>query len=300
MKAVIATREPCVELWDLRMLAGPIATTDPRDISATGSCLQAAGLGGERPRVAFGSRRGTIHLFDASGEGGVLKKGHVLYGHQEEVLWAQFNWESQGSRRVTGASLASDDQAHFWGFNWHPGRGEESMEAGESSPSASPRMGHLDSESMEPMSARGTAATRSSGIFTRSVGQGPRPRGLPELRGGGYEPIRTVAWSQRESDDQPCAATGSRDGVVGIWLNQGRGSKHRQTSMVLAENGRLSGHTDQVCAISADFDVGVLVSGSLDRTLRVWVLEDRWEGQSRRCESLWSRKSEAKSLEYSH
>lgn len=242
-QAVVALQNRSLQLWDFRMLGRPVASTNPDAIGSNGCFLQTSGLGSERPRVLSGGKSGKIHMWDASGQGGVFKPIRTLYGHNEDVRWATMTWDTEPSGYMQSASLAEDGEALFWDF-------PVSDEVADSP---------LDKEAEKRKKTRRRDAHPSGKVL---------PKMLPKsgLR------TRACAFNFTELPEALCAATGSADGSVRLW-------KAGESSVELMEeaDSALVGHTDQVSALCVNWRRDILISASLDRSIRTWDISSEPE-----------------------
>mmetsp|Transcript_98201 Transcript_98201/g.277716 ORF Transcript_98201/g.277716 Transcript_98201/m.277716 type:complete len:442 (-) Transcript_98201:446-1771(-) len=88
----------------------------------------------------------------------------------------------------------------------------------------------------------------------------------PRLLGSGGDVSQAMAFQYQNDIDVVSGLTGGRDGNLRVWCVDSDDIKK-------PEAGHLQGHEDQITVVRADFPKKQAVTGSLDRTLRVWDLD---------------------------
>lgn len=121
MQALITTQDHRLELWDLRKLGAPAATSEPGVVADPSGALNARRLGKCRGRALCSGRAGVINIVDVSGAGGELPIAQTLYGHVSNLQWAAVDWDFAEKKEngsmgplARAATLSTDGQALFW------------------------------------------------------------------------------------------------------------------------------------------------------------------------------------------
>lgn len=309
MQAVVATANHTVQLWDLRRLGEPVAVSDADVYGGRGALLHAFHLSGERPMVVSGGLLGSLSLLDATGSGGKIKTLRTLSGHTAVVHAGQIYVDHQhvqaATLDATGQALfwhvpIPEDFCHIDGVfpvtaacNAEPeGRGNDCRNLpDEIEPEAVSDSGDEfaddfydggKGEAIEVPNPSGGTADR--GIVDFQVPE-QKVRLLPDTEGSQvrvvavrHEPTPTLEPQESEwefEEDVPIfAITGGADGQIRAWI-QSRSGKVKRTSLATESLHEVSaspflGHSDQVLAISADFEAALAVTAAADATVRVW------------------------------
>jgi WD40 repeat protein len=232
-------------LWDLEASSDTYRAVLCAEIAAHQDVIYSVAFSPDGNYLASGSRDRAVLLWDWQGGELVVP----LEGHGHWVYTVAF---SPDGKQLATASR--DETVRVWRVD------PESMGFGE-----------------EEFRFRG----HKGAVY--SVGFRPRPQGEPEVVSGGADGTVRV-WSlntagQRQLDDHEATIRcldftpdGSRvvTGAGHVYYPQHHSVRVWDAATGLPVNGELRGHTDAVLAVAGSPLASRVVSGSRDRTLRVW------------------------------
>ncbi|CAE7241680.1 BRWD1 [Symbiodinium microadriaticum] len=184
------------------------------------------------------SSDGVVHVVDLNADGESLHALKSLPGHMDEVAWAFVDWGSERNEAIRACTISVERDVLFWDVAWSQLRllPEEVAERSES-----------DEEKGHPFW---------------------HPRRL--TKGHQYR-ARVAAYDATARHHQISALTGSADGLVHCWSLDVMDHDHLHQYC-----SPLAGHTDQVTSLAADFGGDLALSGSCDKTLRMWNLRGQF------------------------
>eukprot|EP00933_Yihiella_yeosuensis_P033084 TRINITY_DN2678_c0_g3_i1.p1 TRINITY_DN2678_c0_g3~~TRINITY_DN2678_c0_g3_i1.p1 ORF type:complete len:599 (-),score=116.77 TRINITY_DN2678_c0_g3_i1:372-2168(-) len=263
-KALITTSCRRLNLFDLRRL-DTVQGVSEAGIGGSPGALR-ANLSDPRPKALTAKDDGRLYIVSLQASAmGKLKTIRCLDGHKEEVRWSQVSWGDFEKQRLRAVSISADAEVLFWNLSWLDIDPEEMV--------ASHKIGQTGKQLSKSLLSLNTSDT--IGDNRRKSAQAVarfQPRRLTVEK---YHNFKTqVAFFEDKIDNgHLCSLTGSESGEIYPWC---WGSAD---SIKLEEfEEPFIGHSDQISALSVDFQARLAVSGSFDRTIRLWNLDPDWFG----------------------
>ncbi|CAE8617545.1 unnamed protein product [Polarella glacialis] len=279
LRALVATRDRRLQLWDLRQLGRCICESEP-EVGGAPAALRMDRLCGPHPRALCASRDGNLHFVDVSGNfASKMPTTLTLKAHAEEVRHASVDWSDEEGDMVRATTVSVDGEALFWNIpvsSLHAQLTVEEIQEKRLALEASLGTSGISSQASQLINA-GQAAGRKQDGDRNDKGPPLLPRRLPQ---GRQFKTRVSSYRHTVNEDQICALTGSKSGDLHAWCWGPEAPEDEQDRLV--ELDPLPGHTDQVSTLCASFESSWAVSGSCDGTLCVWNLDPDFLG----CDSV--------------